>query len=206
MINTERRKMNPIEEDVRRCVDFHGHFCPGLALGIVAARTGLNELGVGRADDEEVVSCLETDACCADAVQVLSGSTFGKGNFFYKDVGKVAMTFISREREKSVRLCLKPGAFRLSEAHQALMAKVMTKGDATDAQTKEFWRFHHQRAEEILHTPWRDLFSMKTVTPTMPPMAKIEPSIPCDRCGEPVMASKLRDIGGQALCLTCRSA
>jgi len=198
--------MNPLHDDVRRCVDFHGHLCPGLALGIVAARAGLEELGVDRAHDEEVVSCLETDACCADAVQVLSGSTFGKGNFFHRDVGKVAMTFISRNREKSVRFCLKPGAVRLSDAHRALMDKVLIEGAATDSQVQEFWRLHEQRAKEILHTPWSDLFSMNTVTPAMPPKATIEPSIPCDQCGEPVMASKLQTIGGQALCLTCRNA
>ncbi|VFQ44653.1 FmdE family protein [Desulfoluna butyratoxydans] len=198
--------MNTLEDDVRRCVDFHGHLCPGLALGIVAARAGLEELGVDRSHDEEVVSCIETDACCADAVQVISGSTFGKGNFMHKDVGKVAMTFISRDREASVRLCLKPGAIRLSDAHRALMDKVMGQGSPTEAQHKEFWRLHNQRAEEILHMPWSDLFSMTTVAPAIPPKAVIEPSALCDRCGEPVMASKLKEVDGSALCLTCRSA
>ncbi|WP_300671875.1 FmdE family protein [Desulfoluna sp.] len=190
------------QEDVKRCVDFHGHLCPGLALGIVAARAGLSELGVSRAGDEEVVSCVETNACCADAVQVLSGSTFGKGNFIFKDVGKIAVTFISREQDTAVRLCLKPDTVSLSAPHQALMGKVM-KEAASEEEIAEFWRLHHQRAEEILSTPWNTLFSMNAVSPSMPPKAKIEPSFLCDQCGEPVMASRLQQIGSKAVCSTC---
>lgn len=197
--------MDDLNEDIRRCVAFHGHLCPGLALGIVATRAGLGELGVDRAEDEEVVACLETDACCADAVQVLSGSTFGKGNFIYHDLGKVAVTFISRKRDRSVRLCLKPGAFELSEAHRALLGKMMEES-ASEAELTELWRLHRLRAEEILSAPWSALFSMEAVSPPMPPKAKIEPSLPCDGCGEPVMASRLWTIGGRAFCSTCRKA
>ena len=197
--------MKTLDEDIKRCVDFHGHLCPGLALGIVASRAGLWELGVPRAGDEEVVSIIETDACCADAVQVLSGSTFGKGNFIYKDVGKVAVTFISREREKSVRLCLKPGAVELSDVHKALIAKVMDES-ATEAETADFWAHHRTKAEEILFTPWSALFSMKAAPPDMPPKARVEPSLPCDQCGEPVMASKRQQVNGKSLCYTCCEA
>ncbi len=197
--------MRSLNDDIQRCVTFHGHLCPGLALGIVATRAGLQALGVSRSEDEELVSITETDACCADAVQVLTGSTFGKGNFIYHDLGKMAFTFISREQQKSVRLCLKPGAMELSAPHRALLEKIADES-ATEGELAEFWAHHGKRAHEILETPWETLFSMAPASPAMPPKAKMAPSIPCDQCGEPVMASKLQEIQGKYLCGTCGTA
>ncbi len=39
-------------------------------------------LQVERDGDEELFAIVETDACGADAIQVITGCTFGKGNFF----------------------------------------------------------------------------------------------------------------------------
>ena len=70
------------DQDFQRCADFHGHVCPGLAIGYRAAKAGMEWLSANRAEDEEVVAIVETDACGADAIQVLTGCTFGKGNFY----------------------------------------------------------------------------------------------------------------------------
>ena len=90
-------------EDFKKCVDFHGHLCPGLSMGFRASQAGLEWLKTQRAADEEMVAIVETDACCADAVQVMTGCTFGKGNFIYQDHGKIAFTFLSRDSGKGVR-------------------------------------------------------------------------------------------------------
>ena len=79
-----KMKISPrlIEETIR----FHGHSCPGLALGIRAAEVALKESE--RAPDEEVVAVVETDMCGVDAIQYLTGCTFGKGNLIHLDYGK----------------------------------------------------------------------------------------------------------------------
>ncbi len=50
--------------DVRAATDqaqaFHGHMCPGLAIGVRAAELALHEIGP-HAQDEEVVAVVETD-------------------------------------------------------------------------------------------------------------------------------------------------
>ena len=80
-----------------RCVAFHGHSCPGLAIGFRAATEALSYLGLdGPAADEEL-----------DAVQVITGCTMGKGNLLYRGTGKMAFSFYCRNSGKSVRLCLK---------------------------------------------------------------------------------------------------
>ena len=67
------------------CVRFHGHSCPGLASGYRAATAAMEALGVKRPEDEELVAICETDACGVDAIQVIAGTTAGKGNqMFFK--------------------------------------------------------------------------------------------------------------------------
>ena len=68
-------------------IRFHGHQCGGLAIGIQAARLALREVGAP-APDEEIVAVVETDMCAVDAIQALTGCTFGKGNLIHRDWGR----------------------------------------------------------------------------------------------------------------------
>ena len=189
-------------KDFKRCVDFHGHICPGLAIGYRAAKTGLERLAESRAADEEIVAIVENNACGVDAVQVLTGCTFGKGNFIYKDHGKQVFTFLGRKSGKGVRIAKKADASERSEKHQELFGKVR-EGTATDEERKTFWEMHHQRSREILDKPTEDLFSIRAVDIALPPKAMIEPSIVCEECGEPVMTSKLTEKNGRKVCGDC---
>jgi formylmethanofuran dehydrogenase subunit E len=85
-----------------KCAAFHGHTCPGLALGVRLCEYVRERLGWGFSPDEELVCIAETDACPVDAVQVLLGCTFGKGNLLYTPTGKSAYTFYSRATGKGV--------------------------------------------------------------------------------------------------------
>ncbi len=97
------------KSDWEKCAEFHGHVCPGLAVGYRAAQIGLEELAGSRAKDEELVAIAETDACGVDAVMVVTGCTLGKGNLLYRDFGKHAFTFMSRGSGEGVRICANPG-------------------------------------------------------------------------------------------------
>ena len=201
----ERKDMtidNLTKDDFKKCVDFHGHTCPGLSIGYQAAKAGIAWLEENRAMDEEVVAIVETDACGTDAVQVLTGCTFGKGNFIHKDHGKQVFTFISRKSGRGVRVAMKPGVIDLSERHRELMGKIGEES-ATDDERKEFMALHHKKSQEILEKSAEALFTITSVSLDLPPKAKIEPSIPCDQCDEPTMASKLKKKNGQEVCLDC---
>jgi formylmethanofuran dehydrogenase subunit E len=188
--------------DFQRCERFHGHVCPGLALGYRSARLALDHLKAARAADEEVVAVVETDACSADAVQVLTGCTFGKGNFIYKDYGKMALTLFSRETGRGVRVALRSGAVQPDAEHQALLQKLST-GNATESEKKRFRELHHQRTCEVLEMPAEQLFTLTFVETELPAKARIEPSQPCSRCGEPTMPSKMETRDGERLCRGC---
>ena len=189
-------------DDFKKCADFHGHICPGLVIGYQAAKVGIAWLEEHRATDEEVVAIVETNACGVDAVQVLTGCTFGKGNFIHKDHGKQVFTFISRKSGNGVRIAMKPGVIELGKRHQELLGKVMDES-ATEEELEEFWVMHRRKSLEMLEKPVEELFTIKAVDTTAPPKARIETSIPCGRCGEPTMASKLTDQDGNKVCKDC---
>jgi formylmethanofuran dehydrogenase subunit E len=191
-------------EDFKRCEAFHGHVCPGLSIGFRAAKAGMAWLKENRAADEEMVAIVETDACSADAVQVLTGCTFGKGNFHYKDHGKMALTLFSRKSGEGVRLIVKPGAFKPNPEHMALIQK-MIQGELSDSDREQFQKLHFIRTCDVLETPEQELFLITPVKTQVPPRAKIEPSEPCARCGEDTMPSKMERVGEAKFCRNCAS-
>jgi len=189
-------------DDFKRCAAFHGHVCGGLAIGYVAATAGLAWLKEKRALDEEIVAVVETDACCVDAIQVLTGCTFGKGNLICKDYGKMGFTFFNRRTGRGVRLSMKPDTFRVNDRQIELFKKTRD-GSITAAEREELSALGSQRTAEVLNTRAEDLFSMTPVTAGMPDKARIEPSRPCARCGEATMASKLETVDGVQVCRGC---
>lgn len=191
-------------DDFMRCVAFHGHICPGLSIGYRAAKAGLDLLKAKRSEDEELVSIVETDACGVDAVQVLTGCTFGKGNFLYRDYGKQAFTFIDRNSGQGVRLCMRPDSFAPEGRHQELLVKVM-QGQATQEEQREFTALHQEASKQVLDMPLEDLFDIQTGEFAAPDKARIDKSVCCAQCGEPTMASKTIQVHERVLCQACAS-
>jgi len=191
-------------EDLAPIIDFHGHLCPGLLIGYRASKAALACLGIERARDEELVAIVENDACGVDAVQYLTGATSGKGNLIFKDLGKHAFSFFSRDRDRSVRVVLKPAAIedeRRNEIKRRL-SDAATPQERAEAEAQ--LRTARDRAVESLLTKTDDeLFWFKQVQGELPARARILPGIICDRCGEGVMESRVAMRQGQCVCLTC---
>jgi len=161
---------------------FHGHICPGLSIGYRAAKAALAVLKVGRARDEEFIAIVENDACGADAVQHVTGCTFGKGNLFFLDHGKQVFTLARRGDEQAVRVSLRAKA---------------------DGKRRRRRPDPMRRALEILNAPTRELFKVSKVKLELPPPAKIRESRLCERCGEAVMVTRLAEVRGKMVCIPC---
>ena len=189
-------------EEFRKCLDFHGHLCPGVSIGFQAAKLMMERLGVGRAPDEELVATVENDACGADAVQVMTGCTFGKGNFAFKDYGKHAFSLTDRKRAKTVRVCLRPGVLSTNSEHLSLFEKVRTQ-QATPEEREMFEQHRNEQIRSILQGKPESLFTVEEIFGEIPPKARIMESGTCDICGEPAMVERLRDINGKMACIPC---
>lgn len=100
-------------------VTFHGHECGGLTWGYKVALYALEKLNFDRSSDEELVAIVENDSCAVDAIQIVTGCTFGKGNLIFLDYGKHVYTFYNRNTGKGVRISRKKG----SQVQDILSAK-----------------------------------------------------------------------------------
>ncbi|MFW6099601.1 MAG: FmdE family protein [Thermodesulfobacteriota bacterium] len=190
------------QEDFKRCAEFHGHICPGLAIGYRAGKTALSWLEERRAPDEEMVATVETNACGTDAIQVLTGCTLGKGNLLFRDCGKHAYTIFSRKTGEGLRIVLQQGAMTLDDRHLELVQKIR-EDRATSEERKTFQTLHMQKARELLEKPLEALFSMQPASVAVPEKAMIEPSLACDKCKEPTMVSRLTRVNDRSLCRDC---
>ena len=167
----------PFEEVVR----FHGHVCPGLAIGYRMAMAGLAALKEMRAEDEELVPIVENDACGVDALQFLTGCTFGKGNLIFRDYGKSVYTLYSHRTGKG---------FRIVWEAPSIPNEITGDRDA--------------RVRWILEAPQEEIVSIQDVNIAEPAKARIHESVRCDACGERVMITRIQALGNRKLCIPCR--
>lgn len=184
-----------------RLVDFHGHMCPGLAMGIQAAQIALDEFGPDDTDDA-LVAVVETDMCAVDAIQFMTGCTVGRGNLIHRDHGKNAYTFSGRKSGRAVRISAKPGAWRRDPEHSRLFAKVLA-GEASVDEEARLWELHHRESDRILETDPGEIFEVSDVDSPPEPKRQIHPSVPCAECDEETQEPKLTDVDGRRLCTAC---
>ena len=188
--------------DLSRAVAFHGHLCPGLAIGVRVARIALRELG-GPAADEELVAIAECDNCSVDAVQALTGCTFGKGNLLFRDYGKTAYTFIRRADGRGLRIASVPRPRPEGDAEYAELRAKLEAGMATAEERAQLEELKRKRVLYILQLPEEQLFRVQEVQLPVPAPAAIRRSLVCSECGEPVMETRARLLGGQPYCIPC---
>ncbi len=164
-------------------IRFHGHACPGLAIGYRMATAAMEELGTSRAKDEELVAIVENNACGVDALQCVTGCTFGKGNLIFHDYGKRVYTLYSRARRRGVR--------------------VVFHGQKIPDQVREN---RETLPEWVLNAPRDAILTVTPATVQEPEPAKVHRSVACAFCGELVMESRLREIEGKPTCIPCAEA
>jgi formylmethanofuran dehydrogenase subunit E len=189
-------------------ISFHGHTCPGLALGYRVALCALNQLG-DRAADEELVAIVENNSCAVDAIQVVTGCTFGKGNLIFKDYGKQVYTFLRRPSQNirakttyGVRISVKRKPQMETSREKTMWGRYM-KGDRSDEVLETVHQRKSKKINAILNARDEELFIVKKERLALPREAEILPSITCETCGEKVMESRAKVKAGKIVCIPC---
>lgn len=189
---------------IEKTIEFHGHNCPGLSIGIRASELAIKEFDIQNALSPVCVT--ETDMCGVDAIQFLTGCTFGKGNLIHKDYGKSAFTFYDRDAGNGVRIVFKDNLAGASKAEaeeiRLLMAKVM-QAKATQKEETIAMEKRSQRIEQIMTAPLSDLFTVDQIDAPPARPARILKSIECDTCSEKTMESRVRLFDGKYVCMPC---
>lgn len=207
-------KDNDLAWCLNKTAEIHGHFCPGSALGVMSTMYALRQLrnGIVLSDGmENLIAIVETNACFADGVQVISGCTLGNNALVYRDLGRLAVTFAIRGKEEGVRVRVRPD-FRscidnLVPEFYPLMVKVIKNRQGTADDEAAFKNYGFKAAFALLTVPFEDILITEKVHPLLPEYALITESVICSGCGEAIMASKTINCGeNRSFCLMCRGS
>ncbi len=186
---------------IDRAVAFHGHSCPGLAIGIRAAELALDRLGAPPGAD--LVAVVETDMCGVDAIQVLTGCTFGKGNLIHRDHGKMAFTFFDRKTAKGFRAVLRPEMRGEIDTELRELMKKTAGGEAGEEERRRGEQLRLAAQERFMAAGLEEMFAVLPVETEPPRPPRVLDSLPCVHCGEMTMESRTRRFAGQTLCIAC---
>jgi len=160
-----------------KAVAFHGHECPGLAIGYKAYEAACEKMGIGVADNENIVCIAENDACGVDAIQSLLSCTVGKGNLIFRGTGKQAFSFFNRSDGKKLRVCLKPS----------------DNEDMDRTQWKEY----------LLNAPVDEIYTFSEPKYELPEEARLFNTVVCEICGEGAPEHKMHIQDGKMVCADC---
>jgi formylmethanofuran dehydrogenase subunit E len=188
----------------KEVVAFHGHACPGLAMGYRVATAAIKALDLARSKDEELVAVVENDACGVDAIQYMLGCTFGKGNLIFRDYGKHVFTVMRRDTKQGVRIVAdfpRPQGEDQEEL-SAILARVR-KGEATNEEQERWLAYKARKTELVLQADESEVLTIERAMPELPPKARLADSVHCDSCGEKVMATKMVERDGRKFCIPC---
>ncbi len=184
----------------------HGHYCPGLALGVMAAQRAMAEIRSLSDGMEDLLAIVETNNCFADGVQFVTGCSFGNNALIFKDFGKMALTLTKRDG-RGLRICTQNEALDRINARvpefDPLFQKVVVEQNRDEGILRQFKEISTHCSFETLKLPFDELFTIKHVKSSIPPYAPIMESLVCNTCGEAFMASKGASGTVVPICKSC---
>lgn len=176
--------------DYLREADKEGRPRSGIILGIRMVLRAMKELQIDDAAEvrRQLVAFVETDRCLPDAVELVTGCRLGNRTLKFRDLGKMAATFLDLRNDHAIRL-----AARETANQRALQTfKDLEKEDAL-ARAYQEW-------------PDEELFSWQPVTVEQPAEERPgyrAPRVVCAECGEGISFKREVLRNGRTLCRSC---
>ncbi len=196
-------------EQVRKLFEmgmqFHGHKCPAMPLGLRAGLAAMEVLGVERSQDKELFIRAETGkghaaSCFLDGLMVATGCTYGKGNIEKLYYYKMAFTLVDIKSGRSVRVSLNPEFFQ--NALNSPFVQQRKKGVPPQEIPAEI---ADPLVEKVMAAPTSAFLDIGPVKEeAIPSRQGMFEARPCAECGELVFVNKLR-LGqdGKLRCVPC---
>lgn len=158
-------------------------------------------------EPEKVVAVVEGLNSFVDGIQVVTGCTLGNHGLIVKDLGKTAVTVARKDDGVAVRLAVRAdyleGMLARYPAAGPLYTKVMVEEQATAEEIHRFQHLWEAIARRELEVPLEEQFVVQTLTIKVPDTARKTEAVVCSRCGEGILADKVKVKNGENLCLAC---
>ncbi|MCC6604389.1 MAG: tRNA CCA-pyrophosphorylase [Anaerolineae bacterium] len=200
--------MNQDHELYKAGLLLHGHKCPAMPMGLRAGLAAIEQLGVERAKDGQLMAFIEIGqdhcaTCYADGIQMATGCTFGKGNIQKLGYGKFALTLVERKTGRSTRVVTKPETIQRNKESEFIQYRQNGKpaSQIEPALVEPLVDF-------VLSAPAEQMFDIGDVKPFQLPAGKSHDfnAIICEVCGEVTVESYARIKNGQIVCMPCAEA
>jgi len=193
-----------LDEMLKGAIEFHGHKCPAMPMGLRAGLEAMRILGVKRSKDKELMLLVETGVghatgCFLDGLMFATGCTYGKGNAKKLYYHKLAFTLIDKESGRAVRVALKPDFFA-----KALQSPFVQQRKAGVAPQDIAPAIVDPLVERVMNLSPEEFLKVSEVFDYR---VEKKPGVfdakPCDSCGEMVFVDKLVEKDGKLVCIPC---
>ncbi len=184
---------------------FHGHKCPAMPMGLRVGAAAMNALGVERAKDGQLVAFVDLGddhcaTCYGDGLQVIMGTTFGKGNLKKTHKGKWAVTVVDRATGRAVRVTPKAEAM-LNNKKSKFFTDYRMLGKPASVVPEDVVA---PLIEGVMNAPAEMLLNISPIFEY-----KLEPKkdsfdgFVCEECGEMTVMEYGRIKGDKKVCIDC---
>jgi formylmethanofuran dehydrogenase subunit E len=184
---------------------FHGHKCPAMPMGLRVGAAAMNALGVERAKDGQLVAFVDLGedhcaTCFGDGLQVIMGTTFGKGNISKTHKGKWAVTVVERSTGRAVRVTPKAEAM-LANKETAFFTEYREKGIPASLVPAEIV---DPLVEGVMSASDDALLNISPIFHyDLAPKKDSYNGFVCEECGEMTVMEYGRIKGDKKVCIDC---
>ena len=199
--------METLKEFLDVALEFHGHKCPAMPMGLRAGLAAMKTLGVQRAKDKELVVESETGeghaaGCFLDGVMVATGATYGKGNVKKLFYNKMAFTLIDAGSGRAIRVSLRPEFFE-----KALQSPFVQKRKEGVLPQEIPLEITNPQVERILSLPESEFLTTSQVFQREVKKGATSFEVKrCSQCGEATFTNKITQTSdGRLLCVPCEN-
>jgi len=174
-------------------------------MGLRVGAAAMNALGVERAKDGQLIAFVDLGddhcaTCYADGLQVIMGTTFGKGNIKKTHKGKWAVTVVDRASGKAVRVTPKSEAM-LNNKRTPFFTDYRILGKPASTVPNEVVE---PLVNGVMNAPEEKLMNISSVFEyKLKPKKDSFDSFVCEECGEMTVMEYGRIKGDKKVCIDC---
>ena len=197
---------NKLKQLLINAASLHGHYCTGLALGVIAANYAMKQINTISDGLEDLIAITETNNCFSDGIQYVTGCTFGNNALIFKDFGKKAFTLAIRN-STALRISALPNSREYVRSAYPFFSskykKIIKEKKRTTEEIIEFKKLGMKAAFAVLNLDFHKIFKIENIKIELPDYAPSHESIFCEKCGESTMATRIIIKDNKKLCYSC---
>ncbi len=202
----EHIKNTDLDTLLKKSAQIHGHFCPGLSLGVMAACKAMQLINLSSDGLEDILAIVETNNCFSDGIQFVCGCTFGNNSLIYKDFGKTAFT-LTKRNGKGIRISTKSDSRdyirKQTNKFSSNYQKVVKEHDHSEESIEKFKITGFEKSLLIIKMDFDQIFKIENIETKIPSYAPSHESVICAKCSESIMSSRIVKKGKEKYCKAC---